>query len=117
MGYMVVDPFTPAAVDTPAMGLWRLPDSGQVRVALEPDGRFAAKLDSESGAEEGKWCADARELLRRLAADGVPYEIVFERRLPEIPVVALETADELLDGEEEDTRAAMLAQKARRQRT
>ena len=102
MGYTAIEPFTLAAANAPATGLWRLPDGGRVRVALQGDGRIEAKLDGESEAEEDKWCADVRKLLRRLAADGMPYVISFERRLPAMPIVALDTADEILDGEEED---------------
>ena len=100
MDYSITDPFPPSGSKSPNTGIWRLPDGGQVRVTVQPDGKLEARLDGASDGGEEKWCADARKLLRRLVLDGMPYEIAFERRLPAVAVVAVETADELL--EEED---------------
>lgn len=123
LGYVPVEPLGPAAAGATASGSWRVPGGGVVRLALHADGRLAAKLSAEPGdgvdlkrAEE-KWCGDVRELLRCLAADGVPYHLSFERRLPDISLVALETAEELCGEDEEQAPAPAIAQELGRRRS
>ncbi|KPQ00009.1 MAG: hypothetical protein HLUCCA12_17700 [Rhodobacteraceae bacterium HLUCCA12] len=123
LDYEALEPFGPAAPGAPTVGLWRVPGGAQVRLALHADGRLATKLTTGPGeavdlkCAEARWCADAREILRRLTADGVPYRIGFERRLPDLPVAAMETAEELFREEEEQrARAAALARQSGRKR-
>jgi len=56
--------------------------------------------------QEARWCSDMKELISRLVKDGVPYQVQFERDVPDesIPVVVMESVDELLDEEDEDQR-------------
>jgi len=98
-----------------------LPQGDRLRVALQPDLRMAFQLTHETEVmlektlagealeffrqQEARWCRDMKDLIRRLVKDGVPYEVQFEREMPQesIPIVVVETADELLD-EEHDVR-------------
>ena len=123
LNYQRLDPLVPAHAGTMATGSYGVPGGGRVHLALQPDGRIAAQLRSEPSEAvdleraEAKWCADAHELLRLLATEGAPYKVAFERRLSEVPVVALETAEELDREEEERARAASLAQESAQQRS
>ena len=56
--------------------------------------------------QEVRWCRDMKELIGRLIKDGVPYRVQFEREVPDksIPVVVVESVDELLDEKEGDQR-------------
>ncbi|CAK0768038.1 conserved hypothetical protein [Gammaproteobacteria bacterium] len=103
-------------------GQWRIPSGEQVRLKIQRDHRLAFQVIHErpsgiSGSlntieqirlrtQEARWCADAKELLRRLIRDGFAYSLQFERALPldSIPVVVMESADELADEEEECVR-------------
>ena len=52
--------------------------------------------------QESLWCRDLQELLRRLVRDGVPYRVQSEgfRAVDDLPIVMVETAQEILDEEE-----------------
>ncbi len=100
---------------------WTIPGGEQVRFVLQADFRLSfqvaherthhtdAPLSLEEKAflhqQEGRWCKDLPKLLKQLQADGLNYQVDFERQLPDdgIPVVILETADELLAAEAEET--------------
>ena len=103
LGYRAIESPSTDAAAGPAGGTWRVPGGGSVKVAFHPDGRLAAKLHPEAttGAvaerTEAQWCADVAHVIRRLAEDGLQYQVEFERRLWNMPVAALETADEIVD--------------------
>ena len=52
-------------------------------------------------AQEAKWCADFKELIRRLVAEGFSYEITLEQNLkPEsVKIVVVESAEEMAEDE------------------
>jgi len=99
-----------------------LPDGDRLRVALQPDLKMGFQLSHETQTmvektlsgeamsffrqQEARWCRDMKDLIRRLIKDGVPYEVQFEREIPDesIPLVAVETVDELLEEEAEEAR-------------
>ncbi|CAK0768214.1 conserved hypothetical protein [Gammaproteobacteria bacterium] len=103
-------------------GQWRIPGGERVRLKIQHDHRLAFQVIHERPAgatgplnateqtrlrtQEGRWCADTRELLRRLTRDGFAYALQFERALPltSVPVVVMESADELAADEEERAR-------------
>ena len=103
LGYRAIESPSTDAAAGPAGGTWRVPGGGSVKVAFHPDGRLAAKLHPEAttGAvaerTEAQWCADVADVVRRLAEDGLQYQVEFERRLWKMPVAALETADEIVE--------------------
>jgi hypothetical protein len=51
--------------------------------------------------QEKRWCADFKELVRRLVAEGFSYQIGIERPIPEqaIRIVVVETPEEILEEE------------------
>jgi hypothetical protein len=97
---------------------WTIPNGEQVRFSLQSDFKLSfqvahertqhtdAALSLQERAflhqQENKWCKDLPRLLKHLKADGLAYEVGFERQLPDdsIPIVVLETVDELLEAEE-----------------
>ena len=99
---------------------WAIPGGEQVRFALQADFRLTFQVAHERSRhtdaalslqeraflhqQEHKWCQDLPNLLKRLQADGLNYRVDFERQLPDdrIPIVILETVDELLAAEEEE---------------
>ncbi|CAK0754404.1 conserved hypothetical protein [Gammaproteobacteria bacterium] len=101
-------------------GQWRIPGGEQVRLRIQRDHRLAFQVFHERPAgttgplnateqtrlhtQEARWCADAKELLRRLIRDGFSYTLQFERTLSlvTVPVVVVESADELTPDTEED---------------
>ena len=103
LGYRSNEPPSTDAADGPAGGTWQVPGGGSVKVAFHPDGRLAAKLHpgAATGADaertEAQWCADVADVVRRLAEDGLQYQVEFERRVWGMPIAALETADEIVD--------------------
>lgn len=105
---------------------WTIPGGEQVRFSLQPDFKMSFQVAHERTQQtdaalslretaflhqqEHKWCKDLPKLIKKLQEDGLNYEVDFERQLPDdaIPIVILETVDELLAAEEEE--AARLQQ-------
>jgi hypothetical protein len=120
MGYTTLSAFSDKRPGERRDAEFALPDGDRVRVALQPDLKMGFQLSHETATmiektlsgealtffrqQEARWCRDMKELIRRLVKDGVPYEVQFEREVPEasIPVVAVETVDELLEAEEDE---------------
>ncbi len=95
----------------------RVPGGEQLRVAMHKNHQMAFEVVHERPAgadpaapltlaerahlalQEQRWCGDMHELIRRLVAEGFPYQVSFEHELPEesVKVVLVETADDLLD--------------------
>lgn len=117
MGYTLLESF-PQEADQPVLqATMRIPGGERVRVAIQPTNKIAFQVCHEAGKEEGqmskqelsffrqqeqKWCQDLQELIRRLTKEGYAYNIALERSVPEasIPVVVVETVDEILSSEE-----------------
>jgi hypothetical protein len=116
LGYQALAEF-PAAVEQETLeATMRIPGGEQVRIALKPDNQvsFAILHERLHGAgklskaelnhirkQEGRWCADFKELVRRLVAEGFSYQIGIERPIPEqaIRIVVVETPEEILEEE------------------
>jgi len=122
MGYATLSAFSDKQPGRRRDAEYALPDGDRLRVALQSDLKMGFQLSHEtrnmiektlSGEalsffrqQEARWCRDMKELIRRLIKDGVPYEVKFERDVPDasIPVVVMESVDELLDEEDDDQR-------------
>ena len=122
MGYSTLSAFTDRKKGRRRDAEFALPDGDRVCIALQPDLRMGFQLTHEVQTmvektltgealeffrqQEARWCRDMKELIRRLIKDGVPYKIQFEREMAEgsIPVVVMETVDDLLAEDEEETR-------------
>jgi hypothetical protein len=122
MGYATRSAFSGKQAGRRRDAEFYLPDGDRLRVALQADLKMCFQLSHETRAmiektlsgealsffrqQEARWCRDMKELIRRLIKDGVPYQVQFERDVPDesIPVVVMESVDELLDAEDEDQR-------------
>jgi len=122
MGYATRSAFTDKQAGSRRDAEFALPDGDRLRVALQADLKIGFQLSHETRTmiektlsgealsffrqQEARWCRDMKELIRRLIKDGVPYQVQFERDVPDesVPVVVMEGVDELLDGEDEDQR-------------
>lgn len=132
MGYTPIQPFNPKDQRARRDGEFALPDGDRLRVALQADLRMAFQLTHETHTviektltgealeffrtQEARWCRDMKELIKRLMKDGVPYQVQFEREVPEsaIPLVVYETAEDLLEDEnEEDAQRPRVERKER----
>lgn len=120
MGYTPLQAFSAEGRRARRDAEFALPDGDRVRIALQPDLRMAFQLSHETHTviektlsgdalnffrqQEARWCRDMKELIKRLMKDGVPYHVQFEREVPEsaIPLVVYETADELLEHDEDE---------------
>ena len=110
--------YTTAGQEQERAQSWTIPGGEQVRFTLQPDFKLSfqvahertkktdAALSLQEHAflhqQEHKWCQDLPKLIKKLQDDGLNYQVGFERRLPDdgIPIVVLETADELLAAEQ-----------------
>ena len=122
MGYVTHSAFSAKQPGRRRDAEFVLPDGDRLRVALQADLKMGFQLSHETRTmvektlsgealgffrqQEARWCRDMKELIRRLIKDGVPYQVQFERGVPDesIPVVVMESVDELLDEEDEDQR-------------
>jgi hypothetical protein len=122
MGYRTHSAFSERRAGARRDAEFVLPDGDRLRVALQADLKMGFQLSHETQTmvektlsgeamsffrqQEARWCRDMKELIRRLIEDGVPYEVQFEREIPDesIPVVAVEMVDELLEEVEEEAR-------------
>jgi hypothetical protein len=122
MGYATLSAFSDKQAGGRRGAEFALPDGDRLRVALQSDLKMGFQLSHETRTmiektlsgealsffrqQEGRWCRDMKELIRRLIKDGVPYEVQFERDVPDesIPVVVMEGVDELLDEEDDAQR-------------
>lgn len=121
MGYTPTKAFTAKGQRIRRDAEFALPDGDRLQIALQPDLRMAFQLSHEAHTvvektlsgdalsffrqQEARWCRDMKELIKRLMKDGVPYEVQFEREIPEsaIPLVVYETAEDLLEDEEDQS--------------
>jgi len=119
MGYTPLQAFSPKGQRARRDAEFALPDGDRLRIALQPDLRMAFQLTHETHTviektlsgealeffrqQETRWCRDMKELIKRLMKDGVPYQVQFEREVPEsaIPLVVYETAEDLLEQDDE----------------
>ena len=129
MGYTTYAPFPNKRAGSRRDAEFCLPGGDRLRVALQADLKIGFRLSHETRTmiekalsgdalsffhqQEARWCRDMKELIRRLIQDGVPYQVQFERGMANesIPVVVMESVDELL--EEEDQRPRRRTRKRR----
>jgi len=122
MGYVTHSAFSDKQAGRRRDAEFYLPDGDRLRVALQADLKMGFQLSHETRTmfektlsgealsffrqQEARWCRDMKELIRRLIKDGVPYQVQFERDVPDesIPVVVMESVDELLDAQDEEQR-------------
>jgi len=115
MGYEALGGVVPAASGRMLEAALRVPGGERVDVAVHANGQigfeFVHECYNRAGGpvvaedlarlrrQEGRWCADFRELLRRLVAEGFDYAIRMERLIPAdaVKVVAVERPEDLLD--------------------
>ena len=121
MGYAPIDDFA-FERDTPmAVASLRIPGGEIVRAALHRNRRIAFEVVHERpvGAESGdpltsseqlhlrrqeqKWCADMREMFRRLMEEGFQYRVAFEQELKQdmVKVVIVEAPGDIMAQEPE----------------
>jgi len=121
MGYEPLDDFA-FERDTPmAVASMRIPGGEIVRAALHRQRKLAFEVVHErsTGAntedpltsaerihlrrQEQKWCADMREMFRRLMEEGFQYNVAFEQDLKDeaVKVVVVESPGDILDSESE----------------
>ncbi|HOK90074.1 MAG TPA: hypothetical protein PK379_08605 [Candidatus Hydrogenedentes bacterium] len=123
MGYDVEEAFPdrPRPGATQHLATFAIPGGERLRAAVDRHGRLNFEVEHVRGAgespdtpltsaeqllflrQEARWCADARELLRRMAADGFSFEISLEKKAEaeRVRVAVVNTGRELLDAEEE----------------
>jgi len=123
MGYLCEEAFParPSAGATQYLATFAIPGGEWLRAAVDRHGRLnfevvhvrkagesaQAPLTAAEQAlflqQETRWCKDVHELLRRMAADGFPFEISLEKttEAERIRVAVVETAQELMEKEEE----------------
>jgi hypothetical protein len=109
-GYEVLEGFAAGTLEEPRRARLQVPGGEQVWITLQASGALAFRLvHEERGAgssvighflpefkrQEGRWCADLKRLFSCLTGDGFPYEIRFERAVPEggVQVVYVEVAE------------------------
>jgi hypothetical protein len=118
MGYQSVEGFSRDAGKAmkASMGM---PGGERVNIAIHSNNKLSFQVCHETGKtekkmspeelavfrqQEEKWCNDLHQLIRRLTTEGFEYNISLERFIPEasIPVVVVESADDILAEEDED---------------
>ena len=122
MGYEIIEEFAESESATMRQSVFRIPGGERVHVALHQNGQMAFEVAHERGAntnsnaplsmeelgtlqrQEDRWCADFRELVRRLAGEGFSFTVNLERDVAadSVKVVVVETPDEILASDEED---------------
>ncbi|MCX5771849.1 MAG: hypothetical protein NTZ09_16480, partial [Candidatus Hydrogenedentes bacterium] len=114
MGYKVLADFGAESTDGRREAVLRVPGGERIHITLHKNnqvgmqlfherkkgkrGPLSAKENEHVKKQETRWCADFKELVRRLVAEGFPYEISAEDLIPEgaVKVVVVETPEDVL---------------------
>jgi len=114
MGYRVASEFGPEAGENVREAIFKIPGGERVRIGLHKNNQLGLQLLHERPKgkrgplsekelalvkkQEEKWCGDFKDLIRRLVAEGFPYEISVEDKIPEnaVKVVVVETPEDVL---------------------
>jgi hypothetical protein len=122
MGYETLEPFEGPDEHAMSQTTMSIPGGERVCIAIQPDNRLSFEVAHESDSDKGsldeedlaffrqqetKWCQDFQELIRRMTREGFSYQVKLERVVPgdSIPVVVVETADEIISEEEREEEA------------
>ncbi len=120
MGYSLVETFQDYRLGEARQAMFSMPGGERIRIVLQADFKLGFQMVHEADEknkkglteqelalfrdQEKQWCKDMKALIRNLIKDGIPYEVLFERDMLDdsIPVVVLESIDEILNGEDEE---------------
>ncbi|OEU66978.1 MAG: hypothetical protein BBJ57_05160 [Desulfobacterales bacterium PC51MH44] len=122
MGYETLEPFEGPEEHAMSQTTMSVPGGERVRIAIQADNRLSFEVAHESDSDkrsldeedlaffrqqETKWCQDFQELIRRMTREGFSYQVKLERVVPgdSIPVVVVETADEIISEEKREEEA------------
>ena len=125
LGYETAAAFADDPEQATLQSVLKVPGGERIEITLQEDNQLSfrmlhERIGQQGGLlqdelahirkQEGRWCQDFKELVRRLVAEGFSYEVRLERLIPDqaIKVVVVETAGEILsrEHEEEDERYA-----------
>lgn len=118
MGYPFREPFEHPESEAGGEAVMTVPGGGRLTAGILADGRMDFRLALERPDSlaplsyeetvryrrmEDRWSSDFRELIRRLTRDGFSYQVQLEdfAAIDSIPIVVVETAEEIASGEEE----------------
>lgn len=118
MGYESLAEFPEDMMQAQMQASFKIPGGERLTVNIQRNDKIAFEVAHVSGRpeallssrelahfrkQEDKWCQDIPELVHRLTKQGFSCNLNMERDVPEesIPVVALESADEILADEQE----------------
>lgn len=118
MGYGVAQSFPDDPHQKMMQAEMRIPGGERLRVTIDHNNKMAFRVLHETGtsntkltakdkelfrAQEKRWCADLKELIRRMTKEGFSYTIGHESLIPElhIPIAVVEDVEEIVSQQNE----------------
>lgn len=114
MGYKVLSEFGPETGEGVREATFKVPGGERVQISLHENNQLGMQLLHERPKgkrgplsakelalvkkQEERWCGDFKDLIRRLVAEGFPYEISVEDKIPDgaVKVVVVETPEDVI---------------------